>query len=253
MLANPRRSPPPPLLDPLPAGACADANLLPSLGRLARGLTLLFWGLPLTLVVCVQTAHTSLLGAFGMLPPVVANAVLLHALLLAGGFRPQERIWQRAVERARLLAVINLGLSPFLHWWKLLPDVAHYQVAVAVMACTGLLFLVAVNLALRRLAAMLPDQTLRLEARLFTNLNLGLLVATAVLTVAGVALGRSEPLAPSLLPLARLAVHLGLAVLLVLVLLPLALTMTLLWKIKETILTGVFGTPKPDSSRRNAG
>jgi hypothetical protein len=32
----------------------------------------------------------------------------------------------------------------------------------------------------------------------------------------------------------------GLLVLLLLILLPLALTMTLLWKIKETILTSVF-------------
>lgn len=222
----------------------ADASLMPSLGRLVRGLTLLFWGLPLTLVVCVQTARTGVLGSFGMLPPVVANALLLHALMLAGSFRSTERVWRHALERVRLLAVINLGLSPFLHWWKLLPDVPHYQVAVAVMGCTGLLFLFCLNLALRRLAAMLPDQTLRLEARLFTSLNLGLLATTAVLALAGVGLGQVDPLPPEMVPLGRLVVHLGLAMLLVLVLLPLALTMTLIWKIKEAILAGVFGPGK---------
>jgi hypothetical protein len=229
------------MMSPPPA---ADASLMPSLGRLVRGLTLLFWGLPLTLVVCVQTARTGVLGSFGLFPPVVANAVLLHALMLAGSFRAQERVWRQALERTRLLAVINLGLSPFLHWWKLLPDVPHYQVAVAVMGCTGLLFLFCLNLALRRLAAMLPDQTLRLEAQLFTSLNLGLLVTTAVVTLAGVGLWQMEPLPPELIPLGRLVVHLGLAVLLVLVLLPLALTMTLAWKIKEAILAGVFGPGK---------
>lgn len=217
---------------------------MPSLGRLVRGLTLLFWGLPLALVVCVQTARTGVLGSFGLLPPVVANALLLHALMLAGSFRSNERVWRQALERVRLLAVINLGLSPFLHWWKLLPDVPHYQVAVAVMGGTGLLFLFCLNLALRRLAAMLPDQTLRLEARLFTSLNLGLLATTAVLALVGVGLGRVDPLPPELVPVGRLVVHLGLAMLLVLVLLPLALTMTLIWKIKETILAGVFGPGK---------
>ncbi len=223
----------------------ADADLMPSLGRLIRGLTLLFWGLPLTLVICVQTARTGILGSFGLLPPVIANATLLHALMLARTFRKQERVWSQAIERSCLLALVNLGLSPFLHWWKLLPNVGQYQVAVAIMACTGLLFLVSLNLALQRLAAMLPDQTIRLEARLFTNLNLGLLIATAVLALGGVGIWQWESVPEWAVAYQRLAVHLGGAILLVFVLLPLALTMTLLWKIKEAILGSVFGPGKP--------
>ena len=223
----------------------ADSDLMPSLGRLVRGLNLLFWGLPFTLVVCVQTAHTGLLGGFGLFPPVIANGVLLHALMLARSFQGQERVWIHALERARLLAVVNLGLSPFLHWWKLLPAVPHYQIAVAVMACTGLLFLFCLNLALQRLAAMLPDQTIRLEARLFTNLNLGLLAATGLLALLGLGLWQLEPGPEWAAPYVRLVLHLGLAALLVFVLLPLALTMTLIWKIKETILASVFRPGKP--------
>lgn len=223
----------------------ADTDLMPSLGRLVRGMNLLFWGLPFTLVVCVQTARTGLLGAFGLFPPVIANAALLHALMLAGSFRRQERVWMHALERTRLLALVNLGLSPFLHWWKLLPSVAQYQIAVAVMAGTGLLFLFCLNLALQRLAAMLPDQTLRIEARLFTNLNLGLLAATGLLGLAGLGLWHAEPVPEWLVPYVHLARQLGLAALLVFVLLPLALTMTLIWKIKEAILGSVFREGKP--------
>jgi len=229
----------------MPLPPADDPDLMPSLGRLVRGLNLLFWGLPIALVVCVQTARTELLGGFGLFPPVIANGVLLHALMLVRSFRGQERVWTHAVERVRLLAVVNLGLSPFLHWWKLLPAVPHYQVAVAVMACTGLLFLFCLNLALQRLAAMLPDQTLRIEARLFTNLNLGLLAATGLLALLGIGFWQIEPLPAWAIPYARLVGHLGLAALLVFVLLPLALTMTLIWKTKEAILTSVFRTGKP--------
>ena len=126
-----------------------------------------------------------------------------------------------------------------------MPEVIHYQVAVALMVATGLAFLAAVNRVLRRLTAMLPDETLRIEARLFTNLNLGLLAGTLLLGAVAVAWLSSGTLTGWPVPLARLMFHLGSAALLVMLLLPLALTMTLVWKIKETILGSVFGNPKP--------
>ncbi len=211
-----------------------------SLGRLIRGLSTLFWGLPIALVVCVQTARTSLLGGFGLFPPVLANAALLYGLVLVGHFRPQERVWIHALERAKLLAVVNVGLAPFLYWWKLLPAVLHYQLAVAVMALTGLLFLFMLNLALQRLAAMLPDETLRLEARLFTNLNLGLLGATLLCTAVGLGILQIQTPPPWLVLGVNLALHFGLGFVLILVLLPLALTMSLIWKVKEVIFASVF-------------
>ena len=67
--------------DPVP-----NAELLRSLGRLVRGLSALFWGLPIALVVCVQTAKGELLRPLGVAPPLVATALLLHGLgLLDGG------------------------------------------------------------------------------------------------------------------------------------------------------------------------
>ena len=218
---------------------------MPSLGRLVRGLSILFWVLPLNVLASVQTARTSLLGGFGMLPPILTHGALLYALVLLGGFRQNERVWIRALDRARMLALLGLGLAPFLYWWRLMPEVVHYQVAVALTAGIGLGFLGAINLVLQRLTAMLPDETLRLEARLFTNLNLGLLGGTLLLGALTIAwLSGGTPVGwPA--PLARLALHLGSAALLVLLLLPLALTMTLVWKIKETILGSVFGNPKP--------
>jgi len=218
----------------------ARADLLPALGRLVRGLVILFWALPLSLVVCVQTARTTFLAGAGILPPVLALALVVHALFLMATFQPRERVWVRALDRVRVLALINLGLAPFLHWWRQMPEVTHYQVAVAALAASGLAFLVALNAALRRLVAMLPDETLRLEVRLFTNLNLALLATLCLLGLAlklglqlgGAAVGSSWVLG--------LMLHFGTAALLVLALLPVALTMTLIWKIKEAILHSVF-------------
>ncbi len=225
-----------------------EPDLLPSLGRLVRGLVILFWALPVSLVVCVQTARTHLLAGGGVLLPVLSQAVILHALFLISSFRPRERVWVRALDRARVLALINLGLAPFLHWWKLMPEVPHYQVAVAVMAATGPAFLAALNLALRRLAAMLPDETLRLEVRLFTNLNLGLLAGLLVLAGLVTLALRLDWMTHLPTMLGRLAAHFGSVLLLALVLLPLALTMSLLWKIKETILRSVFHPGGPPVS-----
>jgi hypothetical protein len=234
-----------PAAEPPPLPPVADPDLMPSLGRLVRGLSILLWALPLTVVVSVQTARTSLLGGLGMVPPILTNLALLHALMLMGSFRRQERIWVQALDRARLLALLGLGLSPFLYWWRLMPEVPHYQAAVGAAAAIGLAFLVSVNRLLQRLTAMLPDETLRLEARLFTNLNLGLLAGVLLVTGAAVAWWTGGASTTLHTPLVRLLVHVGSALLLALLLLPLALTLTLIWKIRETILGSVFGSPRP--------
>jgi hypothetical protein len=215
-------------------------ELMRALSRLVRGLALLFWGLPLTLVVSVQTARTHLLAPLGMLPPILANAILLYGLFQIGQFQRQEAVWRHALDRLKLLALVNLGLAPFLYWWKILPHVAHYRLAVAVLALSGLLFVVNLNLALQRLAAMLPDETLRLETRMFTTMNLYLLLATLLVVTFWTLLGNWQPLPPWLVPSLRFLERTGLVFLLLLLLLPIALTMTLLWKIKEVVLASVF-------------
>src|SRR5882724_6755998 len=93
-----------------------NAELLRSLGRLVRGLSTLFWGLPVALIVCVQTAETQAFHSFNILPPVAATGWLVYGLWHLGHFQRQERIWVRALDRAKILALVDLGLSPFLFW-----------------------------------------------------------------------------------------------------------------------------------------
>ena len=229
-------------------GSRPNPELMRSLGRLVRGLSALFWGLPLALVVCVWTANPQWMKSFGVVPPLVCTGLLAYGLLNLGAFQKQERVWRNALDRAQLFALINLGLSPFLYWWSRLPSNTFFSVIVLLLGLSALLFLGSLNLVLQRLGAMLPDEGLRLEIKQFTALNLNLLFLTFVCCVAYFVLARIELtqvqklhfwLAALLGALDRHGLWWALAPM-VLVLLPLAMTMALLWKTKEVILENVF-------------
>jgi hypothetical protein len=222
----------------------AHPDLLRSLGRLVRGLSALFWGLPIALVVCVETARAGMLRPLGALPPVLVTGWLLYALIEMQSFQKRERVWRHALDRAKLIGLVNVGLSPFIYWHNRIEGEPFFAAVVMLLAVSGLLFLLNLNLVLQRLAAMLPDETLRAETRQFTALNRVLLVVTLVLGVGYYALAQWE--SP---PLVLLWAQFGLdklrfVLLIVLVLLPLAMTMALLWKTKEVILASVFSGEK---------
>jgi hypothetical protein len=232
-----------------PTETAPNAELLRSLGRLVRGLSALFWGLPVALVICVQVAQSDIFQHFNLIRPAIANIIppaiatgwLLYGLSQLSHFQKQERVWINALDRARLLALVNCGLSPFLYWWNQQPQQEFFTIAMEVLAVSALVFLANLNLVLYRLSVMLPDENLRQETRHFTILNrllvLGILIFGGVFAVL---LHHQQ----FLLMLGGYAVTLepaGLWVLLFLVLLPLAVTMALIWKIKQVILDSVFG------------
>jgi len=218
-----------------------NAELLRSLGRLVRGLSALFWGLPIALIVCFHTAKADSLKVFGIVPPLVTTGLLAFGLWQLGDFQKQERVWRASLDRAKLLSLFNLGLSPFLYWWNKVPMNLFFLVMVLLLAISALLFLGSVNLVLRRLGAMLPDEALRLETRQFTALNLNLLLVTFVLALLYVGAGQVHEPPLWLATLLNAMEHGSLWFLIVLILLPLAMTMALLWKTKEVILDNVFG------------
>ena len=222
--------------DPAP-----NAELLRSIGRLVRGLSALFWGLPITLIACFYTAKGDWLKPFGLVPPLVTTGLLTYGLWQLGDFQKQERVWRAALDRALVFSLINFGLSPFLFWWNRLPANTFFLTMVMVLTLSALVFLGSLNLVLRRLGAMLPDEGLRLETRQFTTLNLNLLFATLLLALLYIGLGQFYSL-PFWLGVVMNVIERGsLWFLILLVLLPLAMTMALLWKTKEVILDNVFG------------
>jgi len=188
----------------------------------------------------------------------VATGLQVYGLWQLGGFQRQERVWRNALDRSIVLGFVNFGLSPFIYWWSRIPDNGFFLAMVILLAISGLLFLASVNFVLQRLGAMLPDEALRIETNQFTTFNLNLILAAFV--VGGISALLSQP---RILPLwlrslggamerqtppfwlqnaALIALHFGPWFLLLLILLPLAMTMALLWKTKEVIMENVFGT-----------
>jgi hypothetical protein len=216
------------------------AELMRTLRRLVRGLSVLFWGLPLTLLVCVRTSVSEWLRPLGILPPIISTVFLLYGLYQLGYFQKQERVWVHALDRAKILAIVNIGLSPFVFWWNQLPQEPFYYLTVAVLMLSGLLFLFNLNFVLQRLAAMLPDETLRMETKFFTSFNLYLLVTVFAFVAVYTVFQQTGdvPFLPGRVVRALEVSHQW--ILLFSILLPLAMTMTLIWKIKEVVLASVF-------------
>lgn len=228
---------------PAEAEAAAGSRVLHSLGRVVRGLSALFWGLPLALLVCARTSVQDFMRPLGMLPAVLVMGLLLHGLVQLGHFQPQERVWIHAVDRTKFVACINLGLAPFLHWWNLMPQVAYYAYAVLLLVVSGLLFLMNLNLMLERLAAMLPDETLRGETQFFTRINRALLLGLLTLMILFTATNQPAALPPAFAHIRFVLEASREWIVITFILLPVALTMTLLWKTKETILSSIFSNP----------
>jgi hypothetical protein len=220
-----------------------NAELLRSLGKLARGLSALFWGLPAALIVCAETARIELLKPIGIVPALVVNALLLFGLWQMSDFQKQERPWRTALDRAKLLGLVNLGLCPFLFWFGRMPEQPFFRDAIFVLVLSALLFLFNLNVVLKQLGAMLPDETLRQETQQFTLLNRWLLVGWLVFVAASIAVPQIFDLSSLINPKILFWLqHAEIAVLLFLGLAPLAITMALIWKTKETILDSVFGS-----------
>jgi len=223
-----------------------NAELLRSLGKLARGLSALFWGLPASLIVCAETARVELLKPVGIIPALVVNALLLFGLWQMGGFQKQERPWRNALDRAKLLGLVNLGLCPFLFFENKMPEQPFFRAAILVLILSAILFLFNLNVVLKQLGAMLPDETLRQETRQFTLLNRWLFMLLLFFITILVCLPEVFDLPTHLDPKSFFRIeHIVDVVLVILPLLglaALAITMALIWKTKETILDSVFGS-----------
>jgi len=218
-----------------------NPQLLRSLGKLARGLSALFWGLPATLLISAETARADWLKPLGVLPLVAVNLLLLYGLWQMGEFQKQERPWRLALDRALLLALVNLGLCPFIYWHNRMPAEVFFTYAVMLLELSAVLFLFNLNLVLKRLAAMLPDETLRQETRQFTALIRWLLVVLLFFAIGFLWLTSMPQTALQAGKLIYWVSRLSGLLLIFFILLPLAMTMALIWKTKEVILDAVFG------------
>jgi hypothetical protein len=228
----------------------AKAELLRSLGQVVRGLSTLFWGLPLLIFFYAVTLRTDWLGFLEegtIIPAMATSALLLYGLEGLRRFQKQERIWQQAISRAEFFGLANLGLSPFLFWWHRFPNVRLFGLCALGLCVSLLIFLMQLNHLIHRLCAMLPDEELRAESRMFTSLSIGLFVAGFVSAAICITLPRWPNLPYALWRLVNETSSPAIWLTLFLNLLPLGLTLSLLWKVKEFIFTSMFAVETPDS------
>lgn len=218
----------------------AKAELRQSLLRLVKGLSALFWGLPLALLVCAQTSLTTILRPFGVLPALATTGMLYYGVIQLGGYQRHREAWTATLNHAKLFGILCVGLSPFVFLWSRLPWVDFYSNMMGMLGLAGLLFLFCLNRSLKFLTDMLPDEGLREETHLFTSINLGLIVGVLILSAIIWLLREFFQLPRLVILRIDLLAEGKRFLMLFFVLLPLAMTMTLLWKIKEAALAGIF-------------
>tara|TARA_Y100001934_G_C12325491_1_gene762382 strand:+ start:427 stop:1029 length:603 start_codon:yes stop_codon:yes gene_type:complete len=196
---------------------------------------------PIALLVCVQSLVTDWLRPLGATPPLLATGLVLFGILESRHFHPQERVWQETLNRARIFATVNFGLAPFVFFWSRFPHDDYYRSIMVMMIVSTVLFIYHLNLCLRYLARMLPDQTLREDTELFTGMNILLIVVLLVSIAVYRFLQEIETLPIFVIYILELIEESGRWSAIFLVLLPIAMTMSLIWKIKETVMSGIFG------------
>ncbi len=186
--------------------------------------------------------------SFGILPSAVGSGLMVYGLRQLRYYQSQERIWITSIERAEIFAWLVLGLSPFPLWWNRSPDQEFFSRSVVVLIFSGLALLLSLNHVLFRLSLMIPDETVRMETRLFSQINRGLLIVHAFLMSFYLILLRHHRELPAGFDFLFTVLEKGKAwLILTLALVPMALTMTLIWKAKDVILTGVFQPKSPNS------
>ncbi len=206
-----------------------------------RGLSAMFWGLPLSLLALARHFLILYPTIYDLLLPVVATVLLLFGVSRVGRLHRQERVWQRSVVAAQVLGVFLVGLSPFLFLWNRAPGYGFFARAVLLLIGVAFAFIIALTRLLMRLSAMLPDEIARGDARLFHALS-----TYVVLVLAGVGVTIYTRLSPISLPefLALPRQPFGFArqaLLLLLTLVPVAMAMSVTWKLKEVTMGVLVG------------
>lgn len=231
-------------------------DLMPSLRQLVRGLELLFWALPFALLVCVQEILAPAWESWGVMPLLLSMGVLWFGASRLKHFQPKEGVWQNAVKITEVLAVVMLGLAPFLHWIQTLPDLPvagftsgqkHIIYSTIIFCAASIMFLLNLNHVLTRLGVMLPDPILRADIKLFVTLNFilffPLLAAMWLVRLSHELFGLMYLKAPGMAEFFGSAMGLENALqgaVLWMATLIIATTMTMMWKTKEAVMNGVF-------------
>lgn len=217
------------------------ADLLGGQRQLLRGLSSIFWGLPVSLIICVQTMVSDHLRAGGMIPPLLATGVLLFGTHMLNSVQTTATSWRKKVNLCRIAALMIFGFSPFTYLWNRFPFEPYFRTSILLLGLSGLLLLLFLNHCIQQISYVVDREDLRAETALFTSINHHLIIASLVLCVL-IGLIPVFHFFPKIFILGiEILDKVKRTLLLFLFLFPLSLTMTLLWKYKEAVMDDVFG------------
>ncbi len=222
-----------------PAAHVAAADLV----RLTQGLYFIFWGLLVIVVVSVQAvvllwmrafAETFFLGG-GVLATVVGSWRLHQARLADLPDTAASGRWRKRVSRLRALALLLAYFAVLFYLWRRLPGNLYLQLNAAAFVAACIAYLTMLNRTVTTLAALVGRQQMALEARLFTAANIVLLLLPFVVALGYIVL-RAVTQESSLLDEFRKLLERVSLLGAIVVLLPVSLTLALVWAAKDTLV-----------------
>ena len=216
--------------------SCANVALTPAkLLAISRGFLCLFWGLPVGLMLFTGAISLAVFRQF-RLPAYVIGVLIAYCGVLhlrrTGSLTP---LWNRRLRMAILLALLQVYLAPFLHWWERAPTQSYFTANVIVLLFATAWAFFVINMLAAELARVLRDNTFRIESQLsawisFFLMLLPLFEVLAVSAALQASAGGSSlvEFIPALFLLPRWASAF--------IVVPFTLTMAVAWKAKEQAL-----------------
>lgn len=211
---------------------------------LAQGLSCWLWGIPAAVLLSIREMPFE----WGM-PFQVPLFAVPYLLVLVGAFK-MARIrscgdrWRSEARRALGLCLFALYLAPFLFWWRRWPQSVYLMGNVWVLIACGIALLAQVNRLVRSLGAALGDPALAAEAELFRAvvwIVLGLPTLAAFVYVIAASFRTGEHVTLRFEAALLATPSWGLALLLV----PLSITLALVWRAKDLALSHLKNSPLP--------
>jgi len=217
-----------------------STEVVRTLKFLVKGLSSLFWSLPLIFIISIHTAIAGMPEPFSFFPILASITLFLYSLHQLKKFKQDKNGWQNAVDKAFYASFIMLWLCPYLHWWHKVPENSHITLAVNLYIVFGLISMLFLNKALALLVVYLPDETIKTDTQIFSDLNRQFIVSVLVIFIIFVVLDKFTDLKYSILPRNFLLGGRSLWLLTFSILIIVSITMGLVWKIKEFIFSSVF-------------
>ncbi|MBU1694771.1 MAG: hypothetical protein KJ726_11620 [Verrucomicrobia bacterium] len=206
--------------------------------RLARGLSCVFWGIPLSLLLFSGALDFRLLPHLRLPAFVVGLLLVFCGVLYLHRVPPLTRRWPRRIQQALLILLVLVYLSPFVLWWRAMPQVPYYSANMLAMMVVTMWGFLVVNQVAAEVGLAFGDRTFSVEARLC-----GWLAVLFLLVPGLLAWGRSQlataPLENSRMASLVLVPYLMPRWMMALMLLPFTLTMTMVWRAKELCLRAI--------------